>query len=136
MSVTFLKCFDSISGPRIDRCKKHNLLDILLLSITAVMSGSEGWEDIENFGHIKLDWLRQYCDFEAGIPRHDTIARVISRLKPSEIEQALQSWISILIEKTGAMLSPLTAKQRVANLPLKVERMHCTPSVLGVASIN
>ncbi len=76
-----MKHFDSITDPRIERCKKHNLLDILLLSITAVMSGSEGWEDIEHFGHIKLDWLRQYRDFEAGIPRHYTIARVISRLK-------------------------------------------------------
>lgn len=58
MSATFLNNFDSISDPRIERCKKHNLLDILLLAVTAVMSGSEGWEDIENFGHIKLDWLR------------------------------------------------------------------------------
>ena len=136
MSTTFLKYFDSISDPRIDCCKKHNLLDILLLSITPVMSGSEGWEDIENFGHIKLDWLRQYRDFEAGIPRHDTIARVISRLKASEIEQAFQSWISSLIKKQVAMLSPLMAKQRVAHLPLKAERMHCTQSVLGVVSIN
>lgn len=110
MSVTFLKYFDSISDPRIDRCKKHNLLDILLLSITAVMSGSEGWEDIENFGHIKLDWLRQYRDFEAGIPRHDTIARVISRLKPREIEQAFQSWISSLIEKTGSDIIAIDGK--------------------------
>ena len=78
MSATFLKYFNSISDPRIERCKKHNLLDILLLAISAVMSGSEGWEDIENFGHIKLDWLRQYRPFEAGIPKHDTIARVIA----------------------------------------------------------
>jgi len=110
MSATFLKHFDSISDPRIERCKKHNLLDIILLSITAVMSGSEGWEDIENFGHIKLDWLRQYRDFEAGIPRHDTIARVISRLKPSEIEQAFQSWISSLIEKTGSDVIAIDGK--------------------------
>ena len=101
MSATFLKYFNSISDPRIERCKKHNLLDILLLAISAVMSGSEGWEDIENFGHIKLDWLRQYRPFEAGIPRHDTIARVICRLKADEIEQAFQSWISSLVETTG-----------------------------------
>ncbi|PKG36894.1 ISAs1 family transposase, partial [Psychromonas sp. Urea-02u-13] len=69
--------------------------------ISAVISGSEGWEDIENFGHIKLDWLRQYRPFEAGIPRHDTIARVICRLKSSEIEQAFQGWVSSLIETTG-----------------------------------
>ena len=101
MSATFLKHFDSISYPRIERCKKHNLLDILLLAISAVMSGSEGWEDIENFGHIKLDWLRQYRPFEAGIPRHDTIARVICRLKADEIEQAFQAWISSLVKNTG-----------------------------------
>lgn len=101
MSATFLKHFDSISDPRIERCKKHNLLDILLLAISAVMSGSEGWEDIENFGHIKIDWLRQYRPFEAGIPRHDTIARVICRLKADEIEQAFQAWISSLVENTG-----------------------------------
>jgi predicted transposase YbfD/YdcC len=99
--MTFLSHFDSITDPRIERCKKHNLLDILLLSICAVMSGSEGWEDIENFGHIKLDWLRQYRSFDAGIPRHDTIARVICRLKPKEIEHAFQTWISSLIQTTG-----------------------------------
>ena len=101
MSATFLRFFDSISDPRIERCKKHNLIDILFLAISAVISGSEGWEDIENFGHIKLDWLRQYRSFDAGIPRHDTIARVICRLKASEIEQAFQGWVSSLIETTG-----------------------------------
>ena len=65
------------------------------------MSGSEGWEDIENFGHIKLDWLRKYRPFEVGIPHHDTIARVICRLKADEIEQAFQAWISSLVETTG-----------------------------------
>jgi len=101
MSATFLTHFDSVSDPRIERCKKHNLMDILLLSISAVMSGSEGWEDIENFGHIKLDWLRKYGSFEAGIPRHDTIDSVICRLKSDEIEQAFQSWISSLVKNTG-----------------------------------
>ena len=101
MSETFLKHFDSITDPRIERCKKHNLLDILLLAISAVMSGAEGWEDIEDFGHLKLDWLRQYRSFEAGIPKHDTIARVMCRLKASEIESAFQSWISSLIKTTG-----------------------------------
>ena len=110
MSATFLKHVDSIADPRIDRCKKHNLFDILLLAISAVMSGSEGWEDIEHFGHIKLDWLRRYRPFEAGIPRHDTIARVICRLKAEEIEQAFQAWISSLIQDTGAGVIAIDGK--------------------------
>jgi hypothetical protein len=89
MNTTFLKHFDSITDPRIERCKKHSLLDILLLAISAVISGAEGWEDIEDFGRLKLDWLRKYRPLEAGIPKHDTIARVICRLKANEIEPEL-----------------------------------------------
>ena len=110
MSATFLKHFNSITDPRIERCKKHELIDILLLAISAVLSGAEGWEDIEDFGHLKLDWLKKYGAFEGGIPRHDTIARVICRLKADEIEHAFQSWISSLIETTGADIIAIDGK--------------------------
>jgi hypothetical protein len=50
MSATFLNHFNAITDPRIERCKKHQLIDILLLAIGAVLSGAEGWEDIEDFG--------------------------------------------------------------------------------------
>ena len=110
MSATFLKHFNSITDPRIERCKKHELIDILLLAISAVLSGAEGWEDIEDFGHLKLDWLKKYGSFKEGIPRHDTIARVICRLKSGEIESAFQSWISSLIEITGADIIAIDGK--------------------------
>jgi predicted transposase YbfD/YdcC len=110
MTTTFLKHFDSVVDPRIERCKKHNLLDILLLAISAVLSGAEGWEDIEDFGHLKLDWLKKYRPFEYGIPKHDTIARVICRLKADEIEHAFQSWISSLVEVTGCDVIAIDGK--------------------------
>uniref|UniRef100_UPI000AA023EE transposase family protein n=3 Tax=Escherichia coli TaxID=562 RepID=UPI000AA023EE len=58
---------------------EHKLSDILLLTICAVISGAEGWEDIEDFGETHLDFLKQYGDFENGIPVHDTIARVVCK---------------------------------------------------------
>lgn len=124
MSTTFLKHFESITDPRIERCKKHNLLDILLLAISAVISGAEGWEDIEDFGHLKLDWLRKYRDFEAGIPKHDTIARVICRLNADEIEHAFQSWVSSLVKVQDAMSLRLMEKRLDALLRRKIEIMH------------
>lgn len=110
MSATFLKHFNLITDPRIERCKRHELVDILLLAISAVLSGAEGWEDIEDFGHLKLDWLKKYGVFKEGIPKHDTIARVICRLKSDEIEHAFQSWISSLIETTGADIIAIDGK--------------------------
>ncbi|MEI8494070.1 transposase family protein [Escherichia coli] len=58
----------------------HKLSEILLLTIFAVISGAEGWEDIEDFGEIHLDFLKQYGDFENGIPVHDTIALALIHL--------------------------------------------------------
>ncbi len=110
MSDSFLQHFENVNDPRIERCKRYDLMDILLLSISAVLSGAEGWEDIEDFGHHRLDWLRQYRPFEQGIPRHDTIARVICRLKSTEIEQAFQSWITSLIDVTGSDVISIDGK--------------------------
>jgi predicted transposase YbfD/YdcC len=73
MSHNFISHFSSIEDPRQSN-KQHQLMDILFLSICAVLSGAEGWEDIEDFGHAKLHWLKQYLPFDKGIPRHDTIA--------------------------------------------------------------
>ncbi|EHJ7618749.1 ISAs1 family transposase [Salmonella enterica] len=85
-------------------------MDILLLAICAVISGSTGWEDIEDFGKAKLNWLRQYRPFESGIPRHDTIARVIYRLKPSELENAFRNRVTTLIDVTGCDIIAVDGK--------------------------
>ncbi|MBS4155576.1 transposase family protein, partial [Cobetia sp. MC34] len=42
---------------------QHQLSDILFLIVCAVICGAEGWDEIEDFGHAKLDFLRQYGDF-------------------------------------------------------------------------
>ena len=55
---TFLDFFSSIEDPRIDRCKLHPISEILLLTLAAVISGAEGWIDIERYGHLKLI----FCD--------------------------------------------------------------------------
>lgn len=110
MTDSFLQHFEAIEDPRIDRCKRHELLDIILLAVSAVLSGAQGWEQIEDFGIHRLDWLRRYRPFEYGIPRHDTIARVISRLKPEEIETAFQRWMSCLIESTGSDVIAIDGK--------------------------
>ncbi|WP_218071478.1 ISAs1 family transposase [Escherichia coli] len=72
---------------------EHKLSDILLLIICAVVSGAEGWEDIEDFGETHLDFLKQYGDFENGIPVHDTIARVVSCISPAKFHECFINWM-------------------------------------------
>lgn len=59
--------FSKLEDPRVDRNKKHELIDVVVLCVCAVLSGSEGWSDIEEFGRTKLDWLRRYVPLANGI---------------------------------------------------------------------
>ena len=67
---------------------QHELIDVLFLAITAVISGCEGWEEIEDFGNEKLDWLRQYLPYEEGIPSDDTISRIFQIIEPKEFQKS------------------------------------------------
>lgn len=72
---------------------EHKLSDILLLTICAVISGAEGWEDIQDFGEAHIDFLKAYGDFENGIPVHDTIARVVSCINPNKFHECFINWM-------------------------------------------
>ena len=83
---------------------EHKLSDILLLTICAVMSGAEGLEDIEYFGHVHLDFLKLYGDFENGIPVHDTTARVVSNISPNKCHEYFINWMKECIQSTKMLL--------------------------------
>ena len=67
MSTSLIAHFSSLEDSRIERNKRRALLDILVLVVSAVCSHAKGWEAIEDFGHAKLDWLRQYVPLVNGV---------------------------------------------------------------------
>ena len=77
--------FDALKDPRMDRTKKHLLKDIIGLTICGVLSGCDDWEDIELYGELKHNWLKQFLLLPNGIPSHDTINRVFASLDPTGI---------------------------------------------------
>lgn len=93
--------FEELEDPRMERTRKHSLVDIICLSICAVIAGAEGWEDIEEFGLQKEAWLRRHLRLENGIPSHDTISRVFRLLKPQVFEAAFRAWVQVLVERLG-----------------------------------
>jgi hypothetical protein len=54
---SFIQYFSRIKDPRIDRTKRHQLMDILIIAIFAIICGVDGWMDIELFGQTNKDWL-------------------------------------------------------------------------------
>jgi len=86
MNCSLVEHFSELTDPRIERKKLHQLMDIMILTVCATLSGAQGWNAIEEFGLNKLDWLRRFAPFKNGIPSADCIAYVISRLSPKEFQ--------------------------------------------------
>lgn len=69
--------------------KKHQLGDILLLSLCAVLCGAETDEEIETYGREKEAFLGTFLDLPNGIPSHDTITRVFRFLDKDKFSGCL-----------------------------------------------
>ncbi len=110
MSASIEEHFSTLEDPRIDRNKLHELMDIVILVLCAVSSGADGWEAIEEFGQEKLDWLRKFAPFANGVPSHDCIANVLSRLSPKGFQQCFRSWTDAVSEATQGEVIAIDGK--------------------------
>jgi hypothetical protein len=68
--------FAELPDPRVSRTQKHLLKDILVIAVLAAIAGAQGWEDIENYGISKQQWLEEFLELPNGIPSDDTFRRV------------------------------------------------------------
>jgi hypothetical protein len=73
-------CFGTLTDPRKERARWHELLDIIILAISAIICDYNTWFDIAQFCRIRMCWFRSF-------PSHDTFWRVFARLNPLQFEQ-------------------------------------------------
>ena len=102
--------FSKVSDPRKDRTKEHQLIDIIVIAICAVICGAEGWVDIENYGRSKITWLKTFLELPNGIPSHDTFGRVFSILDAQEFQAAFYSWVLAVNEITQGQIINVDGK--------------------------
>jgi predicted transposase YbfD/YdcC len=102
--------FSQIPDPRIDRCKAHLLEDIIFITIAAVISGAETWNEIESYGESKESWLREHLRLPNGIPSHDTFNRFFSLLSPEVFEEAFLSWVRTISSLTDGEVVSIDGK--------------------------
>lgn len=108
---TLVEYLRAISDPRIERTKRHKLIDILVIEICALICGAETWEEIELFGRAKEEWFKGLLELANGIPSHDTIGRVFARIDPNEFRESFLGWIGSVYEITDQQVIAIDGKQ-------------------------
>src|SRR5512135_3201983 len=92
--------FQDLKDPRVERTRKHPLVNILFIAVCGVLSGANSFASIHEFGTDRRQWFARFLDLTNGIPSDDTFGRVLARLNPAEFEKALLSWIRAVQEIT------------------------------------
>jgi predicted transposase YbfD/YdcC len=95
--------FAAVPDPRIERTKRHLLVDILFITLAGVLAGAEDCVSIAQFARLKHAWFSEWLDLPNGIPSHDTFNRVLARLDPDALNGCFLSWIAPLRDKLRAV---------------------------------
>jgi len=93
LETTLVEYFDDIEDVRLDRNKKHLLVDILVLAICGVICGANGPTEIVSVAKGKRAWFQTFLALPNGIPSHDTIGRVLARIRPDVLESRFLAWV-------------------------------------------
>jgi len=110
ITTKFQENFVKVKDPRVEKTRLHSLTDIITISILAVIAGALGWEDIEEYGINKKEWLETFLELPFGIPSPDTFRRVFERINPKEFEQCFRLWVQSLVEKLGVEVVAIDGK--------------------------
>lgn len=104
--------FRELSDSRQAGKVKHNLLEIIVMTICAVIAGCDVWEDIADYCRVKEMWFREslHMSLENGIPSHDTIQRVWGMIEPKEFEKCFCAWVEAVCQKTKGEIVSIDGK--------------------------
>ena len=102
--------FSAVEDPRIERSKKHLLIDILTIGIIGTICGAKGWEEIQIIAEAKYEWLKKFLTLPNGIPSHDTISRVFAHINVAVFEQCFTNWMQEIVSLTNGEVIAIDGK--------------------------
>jgi predicted transposase YbfD/YdcC len=90
--------FARLRDPRLNRRKRHLLIDIILITLCGVICGADDFQQVAAFGRRRKAWLQTFLALPNGIPSHDTLERVFDRLDPQAFQACFRQWVEALAQ--------------------------------------
>jgi len=102
--------FQQLADPRIGRAKRHELLDLVMIAVCAMLCGAESFTEMAAFGRCKADWFNTWLALPHGVPSHDTFNRAFGLIEPTTFMSCFLAWTQSLREEVVGELVALDGK--------------------------
>lgn len=111
MAISFERYFVDLPDPRREQGKRHQLSDMIILAVCAVICAADTWSDIVDFSNAKHKWFKTFLQLPHGIPSQDTFERVFARIDPEAFEACFAAWTLALAGSSGGKLIAIDGKK-------------------------
>ena len=95
--MTLDEAFAGLADPRTGPAQRHDLREMVLMALCAVLCGADTWVDVAEWAEDNESWLRRYLVLAHGTPSHDTFGRVFRILDAAVFERCFRNWIAGLV---------------------------------------
>ena len=101
----FLSCFSGLDDPRTGNALRHDLHELLLISLCTFLCGGDSCVDMADFAEEKEDFLREFMVLAGGLPSHDTFSRLFRALDPGQFRDCFQAFMSRFAESCQGVVA-------------------------------
>jgi predicted transposase YbfD/YdcC len=102
--------FLDLEDPRVERTRRHDLREIVVIAMLAVICGADHWAEIVQFGRAREKFLRGLLPLRHGIPGVDTFRRVFAALDTDAFTRCFTAWTETLAGNTEGVLIAVDGK--------------------------
>lgn len=102
---TLYNHFEVLEDPRDTRGKRHELINILIMTIYGILCGYTDFTNLADFLKVHEDYFISLLNLEYGTPSHDTLSNVFAIIDSKKFMEIFIAWIKQIINNNGLHLS-------------------------------
>lgn len=133
---SLLAHFDQLKDPRHHRTQKHAMESLVFISIVSIICGADTWNEMEDFGKAKEEWLSTLVPLPNGIPTHDTFNRFFAALEPGAFESCFAEWAASISARSKGEVINIDGKTIRGSKSLNATAAHVVTAWSGANSVS